>query len=131
MAQNDKKLCLSHFISQESFIIWMSFMVVHLCEMMISVGIFFVFFKFLIFWVARGVKRQKMVQNEKKCCLLYSISQYLHIYSFYWLISTVFLINSCFLCSSINAKQKFWDVPHLLHMYLIFLHVCSFADMTL
>ena len=36
---------------------------------------FFLFFKILIFWVVRGVKRQKMAQNEKKLCLSCSISQ--------------------------------------------------------
>ena len=33
---------------------------------------------------------------------------------------TVFLINSCFSSSSINAKQKFRGVPHLPHLLLIF-----------
>ena len=32
---------------------------------MISRGTFFHFFKILIFWAYRGVKRQKMAQNEK------------------------------------------------------------------
>ena len=50
--------------SQESYIIWLSF-VVHLCEIMIFPGIFS-FFKILIFCVVRGVKGEKMVQNEKK-----------------------------------------------------------------
>ena len=36
---------------------------------------FFLFFKILIFWVVRGVKGQKMAQNEKKLCLSCSISQ--------------------------------------------------------
>ena len=35
---------------------------------MISTGDFFHFFKILIFWVVRGIKRQKMVQNDKKLC---------------------------------------------------------------
>ena len=48
MAQNDKKFCMSHFISQEPYIIWLSFMV-HLCKMMISPGSFFIFSKFGIF----------------------------------------------------------------------------------
>ena len=30
-----------------------------------------------------------------------------------------FLINSCFSSSSINARKKFWGVPHLLHMFVI------------
>ena len=58
-------------ISQESYIIWLSFMV-HLCKMIISPGFFF---KILIFWVVRGVKRQKTVQNDKKFVLLHSISE--------------------------------------------------------
>ena len=50
MAQNDKKFCLSHFILQEPYIIWLSFMV-HLCKMMISPGLlsFFQNFDFLGF----------------------------------------------------------------------------------
>ena len=36
------------------------------------------------------------------------------------IISTVFLIIICFSSSSINAKKKFWGVPHLLHMCVIF-----------
>ena len=43
MVQNDKKLCLSHFISQESYIIWLSFLV-HMCKMIISAGVIFHFF---------------------------------------------------------------------------------------
>ena len=35
----------------------------------------FQFFKTLIFWVVRGLKVQKMVQNDKKFCLLHSISE--------------------------------------------------------
>ena len=32
----------------------------------------------------------------------------------------IFLIIICFSSSSINAKKKFWGVPHLLHMCVIF-----------
>ena len=39
-----KNSCLLHLISQELYIIWLSFMV-HLCKMMISPGVFFHFFK--------------------------------------------------------------------------------------
>ena len=73
MVQNDKKFCLLPSISQESYIIWLSF-IVHICKMIISSGVFFHFSKILIFWVHRGVKGQKMVQNDKKFCLLLSIS---------------------------------------------------------
>ena len=56
MVQNDKKLCLLHFISQEPCIIWLSFMVL-IYKMMISSGVFSSFLKFWfsIFWVHGGV----------------------------------------------------------------------------
>ena len=38
----------------------------------------FHFFKILIFWVVSLVKRQKMTQNNKKFCLLRSVSQELY-----------------------------------------------------
>ena len=77
MVQNDKKFCRSSCsISQEPYIIWLSFMV-HICKMIIPsvfffFSFFFHFFKILAFWVYRQVKEQKMVQNEKKLCLLHS-----------------------------------------------------------
>ena len=68
-------------VSQELYIMWPKFLVL-MCKMMISPGVFFHFFKVLIFWVVRGifwfvrgVKGQKMVQNDKKLCRLRSISQ--------------------------------------------------------
>ena len=70
MVQNDKQFCPLHSISQEPYIIWLSFMV-QICKM-ISSGIFslfFYFFKILIFWLHRGKKGQKTVQNDKKVCL--------------------------------------------------------------
>ena len=38
---------------------------VHLCEMMISPGAFFHFFKTLVFWVVSELKGQKMSQTDK------------------------------------------------------------------
>ena len=67
MIQNDKKFSPSHSISQEPYIMWLSFMV-RMCKMTISLVIFFIFFKILIFWVHRGMKRQTTVRNEKKFC---------------------------------------------------------------
>ena len=43
MAQNYKKSCLSHSISQEPYIIWLWFLV-HMCRMMISPANCFIFF---------------------------------------------------------------------------------------
>ena len=48
VAQNDKKLCLSHSVSQEPYIIWLWYMV-HMCEMMISPEKNFIFQNF-DFW---------------------------------------------------------------------------------
>ena len=100
MAQNDKKFSLLHFISQESYIIWFSFMV-HLCEVTISQGSFFHFFKILIFWVVRGVKGQKMVQNKRKFCLSQSISQQLYIIWF------SFMVHMCKIIISMGIFKNF------------------------
>ena len=71
MVQNDKKFCLLHSISEEPYIIWL----IYVCKMIISSGVFSIILKILIFWVHRGVKEQKTVQNDKKLCLLRPISQ--------------------------------------------------------
>ena len=68
-----KKLCLLRSISQEPYIIWLSFMV-QICKMIISPGVSFNF-KILIFWVARGLKGQEMDQNDKNFCLSQLIFQ--------------------------------------------------------
>ena len=44
VAQNAKKLCLSHSISQEAYIIWSRFLV-HMCKIMTSPDAFFIFSK--------------------------------------------------------------------------------------
>ena len=87
MVQNDKIFCLLYFISQEPWIMWLSFMV-RICKM-ISSGLLNIFSKILIFWVHRGIKEKKMVQNYKKFCLLCSISQELYII---WL---SFMVQMC------------------------------------
>ena len=63
MAQNYKTFCLSHFVSQEPYIIWL-WSLVHMCKMMISPALFFIFSKFwfLSFYgggIGRGVKGEK------------------------------------------------------------------------
>ena len=45
MAQNNKKFCLSHFVSQELYIIWLWFLI-HTRKMMISPANFFIFQNF-------------------------------------------------------------------------------------
>ena len=53
MVHNDKKFCALRFVSQEPYIIWLSFML-HLCKMIKCPGNFFICLKILIFWVVRG-----------------------------------------------------------------------------
>ena len=48
-----------HLISQEPYIIWSSF-VVHICKRIISTGVFYIFFRSLIFWVNSVVKEQNV-----------------------------------------------------------------------
>ena len=48
MVQNEKKLCLSRYISQEPYIKWFSFVVCK-CKTIISSGVFFIFSKFWFF----------------------------------------------------------------------------------
>ena len=75
IVQKDKKFCLSPSISQETYIIWLSSVVLK-CKMMISVGFFFFhFFKILIFQVDCKVKGQRMAQSDKKLFLSHSLSQ--------------------------------------------------------
>ena len=72
IAQNDKNFCVLHFISQESYIMWLSFMV-HLYEMMISLGVFFIFSKLWFFRLLGGSKEKKWPKITKNyvCCALY------------------------------------------------------------
>ena len=132
MTQDEKKICLLQLISEEPYIVWLSFMV-NKCKM---ISFFlkkngFYFSKILIFWVVRRVKGQKMTENDIKN-LSHSMSQELY---FIWLwflvhmckvmISPAFFFSFFFLFQNSdfsgfskfinNAKRKFWGVPHLLH----------------
>ena len=71
MVQNEKRFCLLKSISQEPYIMWLSF-VVDKCKI-IPPG-FFSFFQNFDFLVS-GIKGQKMAQNDKNFCLLHLISQ--------------------------------------------------------
>ena len=72
MVQNDKKFCASHVISQEPYIIWLSFML-HMCKMIISPGVFFIFSKFWFFGLLWGWKDKRWSKMTKKsvCCTQY------------------------------------------------------------
>ena len=65
MVQNDKTLYPLCSISQDPYIIWLSFMI-HMCKMIISPCVFSIFFNIFIFRVVSGVKGQKMTKNWQK-----------------------------------------------------------------
>ena len=99
MVQNDKKLCPWCSISQEPYIMWLSFMV-HLCKMIISRGIFYIFSKF---WISGslGGKRVKNGSKWQKFSLSYSISQELYILWLWFLVraSKMIFVASSFIFS--------------------------------
>ena len=70
--QNGKKLCLSWSISQEPYIIWLSFMV-QMCKMKISPGVFFNF-KILILKDCQGAESTK---NGPKWQKFLSVASYI------------------------------------------------------
>ena len=105
MAQNDKNsVChASHLRKHTSYdcLLW------YTCVkwLYISRIFFFYFLKMLIFWVAIGVKGQKMSQNEKKFCLLYSISQEPYII---WLLFVVHMFKMIISLVVFFSFSKFW-----------------------
>ena len=67
LVENDKNFCLSHSLSQEPYLIWLSFLI-HMCKWWYLQQFFFVAFKILIFQDfsrgGRGVmKGQKITHN--------------------------------------------------------------------
>ena len=71
LAQNYKKFCLLHSISQESYIIWSSF-VVHKSKMIIPPGVFFLIFQnfdFLLLGGSKGKKWPIMIKNSVRHAL--------------------------------------------------------------
>ena len=103
MAQNNKKLYLSHSISHEAYIIWLWFMV-QKCKMMTSPDAFFIFSNILFYLVVSRVKGQKMTRKDKKI-LSHSVSQELYLIWLWFLVhvckmmmpSTIFFILFKFL----------------------------------
>ena len=65
MVQNVKNFCMLHLISQEPYIIWLSFMI-HTCKMIISPGFFSFFSKFWFFELLREWKGKKQSKMAKK-----------------------------------------------------------------
>ena len=86
--QNEKKLCLLCFISQEPYIIRLSF-VVRNCKIIISPWIFFLFSKFWFSGVLGGSNSKKWHKMTKTLCLLCLISQDVYI------IRSLLLVHMC------------------------------------
>ena len=136
MAWNDKKLCLSHSISEYTYIIWSCFLL-HKFKMMTSPDVFFNFSKFWLSGLlgAEGVKRAikwpKVTKGSVSFCISGAVPHMIAVFGthvsnddisriffffFHFFKSLIFLV---FQSSSINAKRKFWGVAHLPHMGVI------------
>ena len=111
MVQNDKKFCLWHSVSQEPYIIWLSFML-HLCKMIMSPGSFFIFSKF---WFLGLLGRGKRAKNGPKWQKIKSVALHIWgtihhmtvIYVFKMIISSgVFFIYSKFSFSGSRGGMK-------------------------
>ena len=74
--------------------------------------VFFQFFKILIFRAVRVVKEQKMAQNDKKVCLLHSISEEPYIIWLWFLVHMckmiIFPVNFFILGFFRGIKGKKW-----------------------
>ena len=94
-----------------------------MCKMIISLGVFFHFFKILIFWIVRGVKGKKIAWNDKELCLSHLICQEPYI------VWSSFVVHKCK-----GQKMAQNDKKKLYHsvsqeLYLIWLrflvHICK------
>ena len=99
MAQNIKKLYLSHSFSQEQYIIWLWFLV-HKCKWWYLQQIVS-FFKILIFEVLRG--RGKRVKNDLK--LPISVCCAFHMCDFYFFVFMICLCVSQSVCLGICLQS--------------------------
>ena len=84
MVQNDKKLCPLHSLSQEQYIIGLSFMA-HMCKMIISAGFFssfffffFFFLKFSFFGLSVGKRAKNVPKSQKILSVVLYISGTMH-----------------------------------------------------
>ena len=130
MVLNDKKFCLSCLTSQEPYIIWLWFM-----KHMQNDNIFrwfFSFFQIFIFWIVKWVKGQKRAQNDKKLCLLYSISEETYIVWLSFMMQMckmmispgVFLISIFQVFKGLKGKKMAQNVEHFCLSHIIFQKPC-------
>ena len=96
ISENDRKLWPSDSITQEPYIIWLSFMD-HMCKMIISPGIFFQFFKFCFFGILRG----KRAKNSPKWQIILSVVLDISETCIMWL---SFMLHMCKMITSAEVK---------------------------
>ena len=106
MTDNDKKLCPLHSMSQEPYIIWLSFLV-HICKMVISPSVFFfvIFSKFWFCWLFVGWKGNEWPKMTKYyVCLTPCLRNHTSYDCDFWFtwVKWWYLQPSFFICS------KFW-----------------------
>ena len=77
MVQNDKKLCTSCSISQETYIIWLPFMV-QICKMIISPGAFLMFSVFSFSGSIAGKRTKNDPNWQKLLSVRLNISRTIH-----------------------------------------------------
>ena len=97
IVENDKKICLLYSLSQEPYIIWLSFME-HFCKMIISWGIFFISSKLIGRW------KDKNGPKWRKFCPSCSISQEPYII---WL---SFVVHICKMIISPGVFSSFQNI---------------------
>ena len=109
MVQNDKKFCRLRMISQEPYIIWLSF-VVHICKM-ISPHVFFIFQNF-DFSGYQGAERAK---NGPKWQKNLSVTPYISgtIYHMSFICSTQICIKGWYLQAFTLFSSKIWFLGSL------------------
>ena len=102
-------------VSQESYSIWLSFMV-HMYKKIISQGLFYIFFKILTFQVVRWVTVKIMVQNVKTLSAVLDISGTIHRIT---AIYGTYLKNSIFRFI-LKGKKPVQNNKHFCHVIIIY-----------
>ena len=114
---------------------WSSFML-YLCKVTVSPGIFSFFQNFdFPGWKNKSIQSSQYLRNRKPYDhdLWYTFVEWWYLQDVFYIFNPKYNIvnikilaffivplqqffNICFSSSSINAKKKFWGVPHLFHM---------------
>ena len=107
-AKMTKKFCLSRSISQEPYIIWLSFMV-QMCKMIIFPAVFFIFYKFWFFRLLGGWKGKKWPLSVAPY-LIITVTYYGHLIFIY---GTYVCTKRLYLQAFFKFFSKFWYLESL------------------